>query len=47
MKARIRFTDIVSDFTYDSNRRGYTCDEDWREGKEKMLFEPIMLAPIK
>jgi len=42
MKARIRFTNIVSNFTYNSDRRGYTCDEDWREGKEKVLFHPYV-----
>ena len=42
MKARIRFTDIISDFTYDSIRKGYTCDED--TNKIKMIFEPYELV---
>lgn len=46
MKARIRFTDIVSNFTYNSIRRGYTCDEDIRSDDKKMLFYPIELIKI-
>ena len=47
MKARIRFTDIISHFTYDPIRKGYMCDEDWRSDDKKMLFYPIELVQIQ
>ena len=47
MKARIRFTDTISHFTYDPIRKGYTCDEDWRIDDKKMLFYPIELVQIQ
>lgn len=47
MKARIRFTDIISYFTYDPILKGYTCDEDLRSDDKKMLFLPIELVQIK
>ncbi len=45
MKARIRYTDVVSTFTYDPIREGFTCDEDTRGNK--MLFAPYELVEIK
>ena len=45
MKARIRFTDIVSIFTYNQERKGYTCNEDTRD--KKMVFAPYELVEIK
>lgn len=45
MKAKIRYTDIVSCFTYNPFLRGYTCDEDTRNNK--MVFAPYELVEIK
>lgn len=45
MKARIRYTDIVSCFTYSPLLRGYTCDEDTRDNK--MVFAPYELIELK
>ena len=45
MKAKIRFTDIVSIFTYNQELEGYTCDEDTRDNK--MVFAPYELVEIK
>ena len=45
MKARIRYTNTVSHFTYSPLLRGYTCDEDTRDNK--MVFSPYELVEIK
>lgn len=45
MKARVRYTDIVSCFTYSPILRGYTGDEDTRD--RKMAFAPYELVEIK
>ena len=45
MKARIRFTNTVSIFTYNQELKGYTCDEDTRD--KKMVFAPYELVEIK
>ena len=44
MKARIKFTDIVSVFTYNQELKGYTCNEDTRD--KKMVFEPYELVEL-
>ena len=44
MKARIRFTDIVSTFTYNPKLKGYTCNEDTRD--KKMVFAPYELVEL-
>ena len=45
MKARVRFTDTVSSFTYNPSLKGYTCDEDTRDNK--MVFAIYELVEIK
>ena len=45
MKARLRYSDIISDFTYRPELKAYTCDEDPRD--KKMRFEPYVLVEIK
>ena len=45
MQAKVRFTDVISDFTYHPSVGGYTCDEDTR--KDKMLFAPYELVEIR
>ncbi len=42
MKARIRYTDIISDFTYHPDTGWYTCDEDTRD--KPMVFDPCELV---
>ena len=44
MRAKIRYSDIVSDFTYHPETGWYTCDEDTRD--KPMVFDPYQLMPL-